>query len=67
VRTLEQHTRRTIARICIAVSIAILLAIVAFPALRLHLPLDGWLTCVSAAGSLVAGLAYLRSSRGGAR
>lgn len=63
-KTIGQRARRTIARICVAASFAILLAAVAFPALRHHLIGGGWLTVISATVSILGGLAYLSTRRG---
>jgi hypothetical protein len=59
--------RRTITRICIAVSLAIMAALAIFPALGRRAPLDGLGIYAAAAVSIVAGIVYLRSTRGGAR
>ncbi len=56
--------RRVITRISIAVSFAALVALVAFPALRHRAPLGGWGICASVVVSILAGLAYLRSTGG---
>jgi hypothetical protein len=66
VRTIKQRTRRGIVRICIAVSFAMLAAVIVFPAFARRLPGGGWLTVVSAAVGITAGVAYLSGS-GGAR
>lgn len=62
-RTVGQRPRRTIARICIAVSFAVLAAVVVFPAFRHDLPGGGWLTVISAAVSILSGVVYLGSTR----
>ena len=64
-KTLGQRPSRIIARICMAVSFAILAALVIFPALGHHALFGGWPTAAAAAVSIAASLAYLRSTRRG--
>jgi hypothetical protein len=63
-KTIGQRPGRIITRIYIAVDLAILIALVAFPAAGHRAFGGGWLTAALAAGSIVTGLAYLRSKRG---
>ena len=62
-----QRPRRIIARVCIAASSVILLALAVSAPLRHHADHGGWPAAAAAVVSIVAGLVYLRSSRGGAR
>jgi hypothetical protein len=61
--SLPVRARRVIACISIAVSVLCLLAVVAVPALRHHAVAGGWGIAASAAVSITACLAYLRSTR----
>ncbi len=51
----------------LATSFAILVALAAFAPLRHHAWHSGLIACAAAAISIVSGLLYLRSTRGGAR
>jgi uncharacterized membrane protein HdeD (DUF308 family) len=57
------RARRRITGLSVAVSFGCLLAAVAVPAVRHRALAGGWLICASATVSIVAGLAYLRSTR----
>lgn len=57
------RTRRRITVVSVAVSSLCLLAAILVPAIRRHAPADGLLIAVSAIVGIVAGLAYLRSTR----
>lgn len=56
--------RRGIARACIAVSFAALVAVVAVPGLRHHALAGGLGIVAAAVVSILSSLAYLRSTRG---
>jgi hypothetical protein len=56
--------RRVIARIAIAVSLAALALAAFVPPLRHHAIAGGWGIAASSAAGIVAGLGYLRSTRG---
>jgi hypothetical protein len=62
-RGAARHWRPVAARACIAVSSCCLLLLVLYPPLRHHAEARGLGIAVSAAVSIVAGLAYLRSRR----
>jgi hypothetical protein len=59
-----RSVRRGIARACIAVSAAALVAVVAVPGLRHHALAGGLGIVAAAVVSIACSLAYLRSSRG---
>lgn len=58
------RTRRAISRVSIAASFAILAAVVLVPGLRHRSLAGGVFLCVTSVISIVAGLLYLRSTRG---
>jgi hypothetical protein len=60
---MKVRTRRRITVVSVAVSFLCLLAAVLVPRIREHAAADGLLIAVSAAVSIVSGLAYLRSTR----
>jgi hypothetical protein len=62
--SISVRARRIIARVSMAVSFAVLVLLVAVPALRHRAPLGGWGIVASTVVSLLAGLAYLRSTGG---
>ena len=62
-RMISVRARRRITRLSVAVSFLCLLAAVMVPAVRHRTPAGGWLICVSATVGVVAGLAYLHSTR----
>ena len=66
-KTIGQRTKRTTARICIAISFVILAAVVIFPAFRHYLPAGGWFTVASSAMGILGGVVYLSSTQDGAR
>ena len=57
------RARRRVTRLSVAVSFLCLLAAVMVPAVRHRALAGGWLIGVSATVGVVAGLAYLRSTR----
>lgn len=61
---MSARARRVISRICIAVSLALLLALVVFAPLRHHAPLGGAGIAAAALVSIAGSLVYLRGARG---
>ena len=64
---MSTRVRRALTRVSMALSFAALLALVVFPAFRRHVWHGGLGIAVCAVVSIVGGLLYLRSTRGGAR